>query len=116
MSRRIEAIRSGLVRFRRQALPGLCQLYDLHYDWTRFWGAGQLFDGTAPAGVRTLAERGVMESRVPFGPDAFSLGAHPPPPEQPSSRSDAASRQSRKSAAGGPGTPVVADQHGMENH
>src|SRR5436305_11098438 len=40
MSRRIEAIRSGLVRFRMQSLPGLCQLYELHYDWTRFWGAG----------------------------------------------------------------------------
>src|SRR4051794_41534725 len=40
MSRRIEAIRSGLVRFRMQSLPGLCQLYDLHYDWTSFWGAG----------------------------------------------------------------------------
>src|SRR3954451_2744619 len=46
MSRRIEAIRSGLVRFRMQSLPGLCQLYDLHYDWIRFWGAGHL-EGTA---------------------------------------------------------------------
>src|SRR5512135_1438227 len=41
ISRRIAAIRSGLVRFRMQSLPGLCQLYDLHYDWTSFWGALQ---------------------------------------------------------------------------
>src|SRR3954467_8939847 len=40
MSRRIAAIWSGLGRFRMGRSLALCQLYDSHYGWTRFWGAG----------------------------------------------------------------------------
>src|SRR3954462_15364986 len=41
-SRRIAAIWSGLGRFRMGRSLALCQLYDSHYGWTRFWGAGHL--------------------------------------------------------------------------
>src|SRR3954463_10785888 len=42
-SRRIAAIWSGLGRFRMGRSLALCQLYDSHYGWTRFWGAGQFW-------------------------------------------------------------------------
>src|ERR1700682_4641948 len=70
MSRRIEAIRSGLVRFRMQSLPGLCQLYDLHYDWTRFWGAGQV--GADDGQERQVAFTSLSD--LAAGKDADAVG------------------------------------------
>src|SRR3954466_15638162 len=56
-SRRIAAIWSGLGRFRMGRSLALCQLYDSHYGWTRFWGAGhaRVFTELFPSGPLVAA-------------------------------------------------------------